>query len=378
MAKKRTITVNRSGQGLGLELWAYGRKGPGNGFDPGLAEHLEIVQRTVSRAPEVMVKVTGGGRDAGTAGAHLKYISRNGVLGLNTDQGELVSGKNAHEFILEDWGLDMHVGGKNRKDGDRSKPKMVYNIVLSMPEGTPKEAVLSAAKTFARENFAFKHRYAMVLHDPSIDPKYEKTHKGNNPHVHLVVKAVSEEKQRLYVDREMLRAWREQFARHLRAIGVEANATPAYLRGKGKSNSNSNIYQHQKRIDDWETRKKSGLEAGEKPAASTLREKQVQAVIADIINGVKPDIEQKAKLSSIRESVEAEWVGVEKALRAAGKEQDADRVKSFINSFAPVKTDHELRKENFDLARLRDSIVPSKTTTAQKDKTLNSGKDLSR
>lgn len=218
----------------------------------------------------------------------------------------------------------------------------------------------------------------MVLHDPSIDPKYEKTHKGNIPHVHLVVKAVSEEKQRLYVDREMLRAWRGQFARHLRAIGVEANATPAYLRGKGKSNSNSNIYQHQKRIDDWETRKKSGQESGKKPVASTLRKKQAQAVIADIINGVKPDIEQKAKLSSIRESVEAEWVEVEQVLRAAGKEQDADRVKSFINSFAPVKTDHELRKENFDLARLRDSIVPSKTTTAQKDKTLNSGKDLSR
>jgi hypothetical protein len=36
--------------------------------------------------------------------------------------------------------------------------------MFSMPAGTPPEKVLTAVQNFAREEFALKHRYAMVLH----------------------------------------------------------------------------------------------------------------------------------------------------------------------------------------------------------------------
>ncbi len=94
-----------------------------------------------------------------------------------------------------------------------------------MPSPTPPEKVLTAAWKFAREKFGANHRNAMVLH---TDQKH--------PHVHLVVKAESEEGQRLQIDKEMLRLWREDFARLMREQGIAANATPrfAHRRNQGK------------------------------------------------------------------------------------------------------------------------------------------------
>ena len=40
------------------------------------------IERTVARAPQVMVKVTGGGRGMVAIAAHLRYISKNGRLDI--------------------------------------------------------------------------------------------------------------------------------------------------------------------------------------------------------------------------------------------------------------------------------------------------------
>lgn len=55
----------------------------------------------------------------------------------------------------------------------------------------------------------------MVLH---TDQKH--------PHVHLVVKAENELGRRLHIDKQLLRDWREDFARLMREQGIAANATP--------------------------------------------------------------------------------------------------------------------------------------------------------
>ena len=69
--------------------------------------------------------------------------------------------------------------------------------MFSMPAGTPPDKVLAAVKNFAREEFGLKHRYAMVLH--TDEP---------HPHVHMVVKAVSEQGVRLNIRKATLREWR--------------------------------------------------------------------------------------------------------------------------------------------------------------------------
>jgi hypothetical protein len=78
---------------------------------------------------------------------------------------------------------------------------------------------LAAARKFAREKFALRHRYAMVLHTDRL-----------HPHVHVVVKAEGEESRRLHIDKAMLRAWREDFARLMREQGIAANATPRVIK----------------------------------------------------------------------------------------------------------------------------------------------------
>lgn len=63
-----------------------------------------------------------------------------------------------------------------------------------------------------------------------------------HPHVHLLVKAVSEQGQRLNIRKETLRRWRAGFAEQLRARGVQANATERAVRGQSRKALNDGIY----------------------------------------------------------------------------------------------------------------------------------------
>jgi hypothetical protein len=165
-----------------------------------------------------MVKVlTHGGKDLRSVQRHLAYLNRKGQLEIETDEGERLAGKGVEKRRLEDWDLDLDDDRRRADLGplrDRSPPKLVHKILFSMPAGTPAKKVLEAVKDFAREEFALEHRYAMVLH--TDEP---------HPHVHMVLKAVSERGVRLNIRRATLREWRKEFARHLRARGVDANAT---------------------------------------------------------------------------------------------------------------------------------------------------------
>ena len=373
MPKKRTAAITRDRNGSGLELWSRGRKGPfaPPHFSPSSPESMAALQRTLDRVPEVMVKVTGGGRDTGTAKAHIDYIDRHGQLDVLTDEGEVLCGKDVSAFLVDDWKLDTcrastgkarnrqapesgkkDVHGKPIKD---SRGKQVHNIVLSMPAGTPPKAVLAAAQQFARENFALTHRYAMVLHDPATDPKHQKTQSGKNPHVHLVVKAISETGERLSIRKHTLQVWREQFAQALREHGVQANATPAAIRGKGKSSAKGAILQHQERLEHWRISAEKDKDPPSKPVPSTLLESQLGQVFEELLNGVSPDFTRQEKLTLTRSSVMEGWQATEAALRDKGLSKQADQVLRFMQQLPPVKTDHTYLKDKVlaDQARLQ-------------------------
>src|SRR2546429_913814 len=67
-----------------LDLFSRGRAGPSEsrGFS---AAQIEQIQRTVmGRTPEVMVKVTGGGRKGGAVAAQPFYYSQQRVLDITT------------------------------------------------------------------------------------------------------------------------------------------------------------------------------------------------------------------------------------------------------------------------------------------------------
>ena len=62
-----------------------------------------IEATVLRRAPQVMVKVTGGGRGMKAIAAHLRYISKNGRLDSEDEHGETARGKESLRELSEDW-----------------------------------------------------------------------------------------------------------------------------------------------------------------------------------------------------------------------------------------------------------------------------------
>src|SRR6516165_645069 len=246
-----------------LDIASYGRPGPGR-RDRLSAADTELISRTVRRAPEVMVKVlTHGGKDLKSVQRHLAYLNRKGDLEIETDEGERVAGEGVEKELLEDWDLDLEEDRRRVDLGplkDRSPPKLVHKVLFSMPAGTPPRKVLAAVKDFAREEFALKHRYAMVLH--TDEP---------HPHVHMVVKAMGYDGTRLNIRKATLRQWRREFARHLREHGVAANATERAVRGVTKPQKTDRIYRAERRRDSTHWRQRTEAVARAMTADGEIR-----------------------------------------------------------------------------------------------------------
>ena len=180
-----------------------------------IRERIEAT--VVRRAPQVMVKVTGGGRGMKAIAAHFRYISKNGRLDIEDERGETMRGKDTLHDLADDW----RFGGTLIDDiGDRRE---AFNIMLSMPRGTDPLIVQKSAREFARIELA-DHKYVMVLHDHQA-----------NPHVHISVRAESKHGRRLNPRKADLHRWRETFAEKLRGYGVEAEATRQATRGRHRN-----------------------------------------------------------------------------------------------------------------------------------------------
>ncbi|MCE9658289.1 MAG: conjugal transfer protein TraS [Burkholderiales bacterium] len=186
-----------------------------SGFGWGRAALIRerIAATVVRRAPQVMVKVTGGGRGMKAIAAHFRYISKNGRLEIEDERGQPGLGRDAVRELVEDWRL----GGSLIEDvSDRRE---AFNIMLSMPRGVDALTVQRAAREFAKAELA-DHKYVMVLHDHQA-----------NPHVHLSVRAESMHGRRLNPRKADLQRWRETFAERLREWGIDAEATRQASRG---------------------------------------------------------------------------------------------------------------------------------------------------
>lgn len=307
---RRPIRVQGNDRPL-LDIFSVGRAGPQSRLRFSDAQ-IEQIARTVRRTPEVMVKVTGGGISAGAVSAHFGYISRRGELEIETDEGERIP-KEAQKEFLEDWHLELTAGqyraGRDGKQEAR-KVKLVHKIVLSMPAPTPPEKVLAAARTFAREKFALQHRYAMVLHTDQP-----------HPHVHMVVKAEGEHGRRLHIGKEMLREWREDFARMMREQGVAANATPRVARGRNKGSTKDPIYRAQRR------------------GASIALRDNVASVVEELKKtGTVRDPGRK-KLVETRKAVVDSWMRAADMLDRQGEISLAGDVRYFVKHLPAVLTE---------------------------------------
>lgn len=185
----------------------------------GVAPHAAVIRdriraTVVRRAPQVMVKVTGGGRGMGAITAHFRYIAKGGRLPFEDDRGVVSEGKEALRDLVWQW----QYGGSYI--GETSHRREAFNIMLSMPNGVDAVTVQRAAREFARAELG-DHSWVMVLHDCQA-----------NPHVHLSVRAEGRHGQCLNPRKADLQRWRETFAEKLSGWGVEAEASRQASRGQ--------------------------------------------------------------------------------------------------------------------------------------------------
>jgi relaxase-like protein len=298
-----------------LDISSYARWGPGR-RDRLLQDEVELIARTVGHTPEVMVKVLSrGGQDLKAVGRHVAYLNRGGDLDIETDDSQRLSGKGVEKELFENWDLDL----EERRSGGReywsrrSPPRLVHKLMFSMPAGTPPDKVLAAVKNFAREEFGLKHRYAMVLH--TDEP---------HPHVHMVVKAVSEQGIRLNIRKATLREWRREFARRLREQGIAANATERAVRGETRTPKLDGIFRAARRGD------------------STHMRIRAASVASQVRNG-RFEIERGTpKLIDTRREVDRGWQAAHDILLAHGHIELAAHVRRFLAQMRPPQTEREL------------------------------------
>jgi hypothetical protein len=187
----------------------------------------------IRRKPQVMVKITGFSKSAKHLAAHLDYISRQGENDVFDHQGTAFAeigrrtGQSPHDAMhaygraLAQDVPDASDEAGPRKRG-RPRARKAMHLMLSMPPGTDTGAFELAVRDFLNEQFQ-AHDRLLVFHDDR-----------NHYHAHVVIGLQGQDGRWLNPRKNDLLAWRETFAASLERHGIEAQATPAYSRGKGK------------------------------------------------------------------------------------------------------------------------------------------------
>lgn len=282
------------------------------------------LERIVRRAPEVMVKITGRTKDAAHLKSHLAYITRNGELDAETEQGGAMTGRSGLKDLQQRWEDDAGLDVKRRRDGSLS-----INIILSMPAGTDSIAVKNSARAFAIETFGHNHDYVFVQH---LDDKH--------PHVHLTVRSLGHDGKRLNPRKADLQAWRERFAGELRLRGIAAEATPRRTRGRVRKADRGAVLALRKRKIT--------------PEVDRLARKEV---LSEVRGGRTAKHLWDDQIKSRQDAIRRRYLDYAAELqrsRAAADHALARQIRQFVNDMPAVETRrHALKNELAELANSR-------------------------
>lgn len=282
------------------------------------------LERIVRRAPEVMVKITGRTKGVAHLKSHLSYITRNGELDAETEQGAALAGRSGLKDLQQRWEDDAGLDHKRRRDGSLS-----INIILSMPAGTDAVAVKDTARAFAIETFGDNHEYVFVQH---LDNKH--------PHVHLTVRSLGFDGTRLNPRKADLQAGRERFAGELRLRGIAAEATPRRTRGR--------------------------VQKADRGAVLALRKRKItpevdrlarEEVLSEVRGGRTAKHAWDEQIKSRQGAIRRRYIEYAEELQRSGAAADqalARQIRQFVNDMPAIETRrHVLKNELPELASSR-------------------------
>ncbi len=215
----------------------------------------QTLQAMVRRSPQVVVKLVRAPKGMKGISNNLTYISRDGLLEIEDQDGQVIKGNEAVADLKTEWrdgGMPIAVDSTMRD---------AFHLVLSMPQRTDPLSVQRAARDFAKREFS-GFQYAMVLHTFETDPD---PNPSPHPHVHLTVKAAGLDGIRLNPRKPDLQRWREGFAEALRDHGIEATTTSRLHRTNQERWTVKHLHEPSKKGETLERLKRTMRRHGRAP-----------------------------------------------------------------------------------------------------------------
>lgn len=302
-----------------------GGGGGGNGPKRSRGPNRAQLSRVASKAPEVMVKVTGYTKSGTHVGSHVDYIARDGEIPLMTSEGDTLSGKEAVGLIAESWGRDLEedkerrLASPKRATAQRST-RITTNLVLSIPKGDPNRLV-DAAQGFAKTTF-HNHDWVMALHTDT-----------QHPHVHLTIRNRGHDGRRLNIPKGKTQEWREDFAEALRGQGIEAEATRRAERGVTRKGEKQAVKYIRERLNN--------LTPPKAPEVDKVAVREAQERLA---GKGKPE-PWKEKILARQKEMRSMWERVGQGLAKSPNPEDqalAKQVLAFRRDMPPVQTRNDV------------------------------------
>ena len=170
--------------------------------------------RAARGVPQAVVKIMSFGRGAKGAQHYLRYISRDGELALETEQGDVLETKEEQHALVKEWSPLF---------ASRARSRDVVHMAFSFPRGSDPEALRRAVRSVITGYFA-GHRAAFAIHTDRPHP---------HAHVALTMKNARDGKKRRFRKAE-LQTLREVFAEAAREQGVPLAASSRAARGIGR------------------------------------------------------------------------------------------------------------------------------------------------
>lgn len=190
--------------------WTLPRKVNAGGDRPAVWRRGRLSRNPDPAQREVIVRVTGRARHPAALSAQLLYMTRRGDLPGEHSTGRILHGRDDLRRLQARWVADNAAYARHPSCHTQS-----VAVVLSMPTGTPVEAVAAATRLWAQMHMSGHTEWLSVQHT-------DRSHM----HSHVAVRAVRLDGYRLTSTPAEIQAWRETFALALRAEGITADATP--------------------------------------------------------------------------------------------------------------------------------------------------------
>jgi hypothetical protein len=295
--------------------------------------------RAARRIPQAIVKVTSFSKGTTQAKEHFQYISRKGVLEIETDQSEVLIGRDKQMKWMDEWVMDFD-SNKNSRD--------TANIVFSMPPGSRVESLKQAVRATAKKAFP-DHEWAFAIHE---DQKH--------PHAHLMLKMRGLEKK-IRLRKAELYQLRELFAESAREVGVPLAVSPRIARGIAQKPMRQAIYHIKQRGDVPLVEQKAKSEAAREIMRGALSQKPWERSIQKQFNAEKSEYIKNAAL--IRQAaLKKPLHEKEKLLKAA------DDLEVFAKSLSKPQTRREIWVERVKKTRSRKVKFQEKLTSAEMER----------